>query len=127
MALFEREYAWEKQQYKVDKRIANLLCDMGFAIADQDRDKSKFHRLVKQTDKHLVIVTYQLRPRLICPPDIRENPEELKKYQERSFSHFLREMGMATADMVGTEEEELQAMKDEMETLKDPLEHKEDH
>ena len=86
MALLEREYAWEKEQYKVDKRIANLLCDMGFVIADQDKDKSKFHRLIKQTEKHLVIVTYELRPRLICPPNPMDDPEEMKKFQEKSFS-----------------------------------------
>ena len=34
LALFEREYAWEKENYKVDKRIANLLSDMGFVVAD---------------------------------------------------------------------------------------------
>eukprot|EP00354_Favella_ehrenbergii_P010799 CAMPEP_0170468654 /NCGR_PEP_ID=MMETSP0123-20130129/11752_1 /TAXON_ID=182087 /ORGANISM="Favella ehrenbergii, Strain Fehren 1" /LENGTH=35 /DNA_ID= /DNA_START= /DNA_END= /DNA_ORIENTATION= len=34
MALLEREYAWEKENYKIEKRVVNLLSDMGFMIAD---------------------------------------------------------------------------------------------
>ncbi len=48
LALLEREYAWEKEQYKVDKRIANLLSDLGFVIADQDNSGDPLHqRLLK--------------------------------------------------------------------------------
>lgn len=102
LALFEREYAWEKENYKVDKRIVNLLSDMGFVVADQDSDKSKFHRLIKQTDKHLVIVTYEVRTRLICPPEEKMDPETMKKVQEKSFSQFMRESGMAPENMLGS-------------------------
>ena len=77
-ALLEREYLHEKELYSIDKRIANLMTDMGFAIADQSADSqgqgtgkvgdvtsTKFHRLVKRTDKHMIVVTYQLRSRLL--------------------------------------------------------------
>ena len=37
-ALLEREYLHEKDLYSIDKRIANLISDMGFAIADQSAD-----------------------------------------------------------------------------------------
>ena len=49
MALLEREYAWEKENYRVDKRIANLLSDMGFVLADSDHTakNEKFQRLMK--------------------------------------------------------------------------------
>ena len=72
LALMEREYAWEKQNYKVDKRVLNLVSEMGFMIADQE--DSMFQRLVKQTDHHLVIVTYRLRPRIINPPKWYHDP-----------------------------------------------------
>ena len=78
-ALLEREYAWEKQNYSVDKRIANLVSEMGFAVADQQNGSSKFHRLIKQTDKHLVVITYEIRKRLICPPEWKNDPESVKK------------------------------------------------
>lgn len=77
MALLEREYAWEKENYSVDKRVANLLCQMGFALADTPG--SKFQRLIKQTDKHLVIVTYEVRSRLICPPSWKQDPDAVKR------------------------------------------------
>ena len=35
LAILEREYAWEKETYTMDKRIVNLVSDMGFVIADQ--------------------------------------------------------------------------------------------
>ena len=56
-----------------------------------------------------------------------DDPEEMKKFQEKSFSQFLRDTGMASNDMVGSQEDEQEAMKEEIETLKDPLEHKTDH
>ena len=42
--LLQREYIYERENYSIDKRIANLICDMGFAIHDQDLD-SKTHEL----------------------------------------------------------------------------------
>ena len=36
--LLEREYLYEMEHYTIDKRIANLISDMGFAIIDQSAD-----------------------------------------------------------------------------------------
>ena len=49
IALLEREYAWEKENYNIDKRIVNLVSDMGFVIADSDHTakNEKFQRLLK--------------------------------------------------------------------------------
>ena len=68
LALLEREYAFEKEKYSLDKRIVNLLSDMGFIVVDQSvgasGTPSLHHRLLKQTDKNLIMVTYPVRKRL---------------------------------------------------------------
>jgi len=56
---------------------------MGFVVADQDSQRSQ--RLLKQTDKHLIIVTYEVKKRLICPPEPSLDPTAAKKLQEQSF------------------------------------------
>ena len=55
------------EHYKLHKKIANLICDMGFILSESPRDSklSNYHRLVKQTDKHLIVVTYNVRRRII--------------------------------------------------------------
>ena len=58
------------------------MSDMGFAIADDDDSNgvpSKFHRLVKRTDEHMIVVTYELRGRLLRPLGPYEDPATLMK------------------------------------------------
>ena len=48
-ACLQREYAFEVEEYKIQKKIANLICDMGFVISDNvpSSGLTKYHRLVK--------------------------------------------------------------------------------
>ena len=59
-ALLQREYAHELKEYKVHKKIANVMCDLGFVISENPTSSGldKYHRLVKQTEKHMIVVTY---------------------------------------------------------------------
>ena len=83
LALLEREYAWEKENYKLDKRIVNLLSDMGFLIAESDDSHNhRWQKLLKQTDQHLIVVQYEVRKRLICPPEATHDPSFAKKIQK---------------------------------------------
>jgi hypothetical protein len=78
-ACLQREYAYETNNYKLHKKMANLITDLGFLIADtpqvQHADptvksglNSMFHKLIKKTDRHMIVVTYKLRRRLIITP-----------------------------------------------------------
>ena len=69
----QRELKHEMKEYTVDKKIANLICDMGFIMSENPKEsgRSKFHRLIKQTDKHMIVVTYKIRRRLIDVPKSR--------------------------------------------------------
>ena len=63
-------------RFQLDKRVANLICDMDFLVQDNpDKSQTKFNRLVKRSNKHLVLITYELRQRLIVPPTPEDNPE----------------------------------------------------
>ena len=86
--MLQREYKYERENYSIDKRIANLICDMGFAIHDQDLDSkthelevgaTKFHRLVKRTDKHMIVVLYEIRNRLFMDEVDHESSMDLAK------------------------------------------------
>lgn len=46
-----REYESEMKEYKIHKKISNLICDMGFIINDAspDTDTNSHHRLFKRT------------------------------------------------------------------------------
>lgn len=77
-ALLQREYASEVKEYKIHKKIANTLCDLGFMMSENPRDSglSQYHRLVKQTDRHLIVVTYKVRRRLIQAPKYAKDDHE---------------------------------------------------
>ena len=61
---------------------------------------------MKQTDQHLIVVTYETRRRLLIEPEQKPDFEMAKKLQEKSFGQFLRETGMAPPEMMGKEFEE---------------------
>ena len=65
-SLLQREYAHEVEGYKVDKKIANLMCDMGFLMSEEPGGQHQ--RLIKKTDRHMIVVTYKVRRRLITSP-----------------------------------------------------------
>jgi len=54
----------------VNKRILTLIADMGFTLAEPD-PVSNYHHMLKQTDKHLIIVKYEVRS-----PVLLEEPKE---------------------------------------------------
>lgn len=76
----EREYLAERDEYKLNKPIVNLLTDLGFTIAPVESyayggtDQSKIQRLIKTTRKHMIVVNFSFKARII------EGPQE---YQER--------------------------------------------
>lgn len=116
----------ENANYKVHKKIANIICDMGFIIADSPKEKhnDKYHRLIKQTDKHMIVVTYEIRKRLIeTPKDALDETEgQPKQMLGESFGSFLKRHGMVPPNMMGQEYDERQMQKEHEEALKNPLE-----
>lgn len=59
------------------------MCEMGFMMSDNGAELSQFHRLIKQTDKHMIVVTYKIKRRLIKSPlnAREENLDEIKEKQ----------------------------------------------
>ena len=78
--LLQREFKYEMENYKVDKRCANLLCEMGYLLGDNSNvSNNQFQKLIKRTDSHLIVITYELRKRLVCPPTPSKNPEFIQR------------------------------------------------
>jgi hypothetical protein len=126
-ALLQREYSHEVSQYKVHKKIANMLCDMGFVLSENPPSSglTRYHRIVKQTDRHMIVVTYKVRRRLIQLP-VNARDEHLHAIKENNiegegFGHFLKKHGLVPPDMMGYDEEETK--KEYEEGLKDPTKH----
>ena len=69
-----REYKFELESFELDKRLANLICDMGFVIQDMPKE-AKMHRLIKKTANHLILVKYEIRDRIVDPPNPEDSPE----------------------------------------------------
>jgi hypothetical protein len=79
--------------------------------------------MVKTTPKHLIIVTYPLRKRLVCPPDPNSDQENmLKKLKGHTFGDYLKKHGLMPANMQGKEYDEETLVKEEIERNKNPLE-----
>ena len=77
---------------------------MDFIVQDNaDKTQTKFNRLVKRTDKHLVLITYELRKRLIVPPSPEDNPELISSLRPNTFGYFLKKHGLVPPNMMGTE------------------------
>jgi len=84
---------------------------MDFLVQDNaDSQQSKYNRLVKKTDKHLVLVTYELRQRLIVPPTPEDNPDLITQLRPHTFGHFLKKHGLAPPNMMGNEFDEDQVI-----------------
>ena len=52
-------------------------------MSENGPELSQFHRLIKQTDKHMIVVTYKIKRRLIKSPlnAREENLDEIKEKQ----------------------------------------------
>lgn len=85
------------------------------------------HRLVKRTNSNLIIVTYELRDRIISPPKPEDNPELITRLRPHTFGHFLKKHGLVPPNMLGLEFDEDELVKEEMEERKDPYEGVMDH
>ena len=93
---------------------------MDFLVYDnKDQSRSKCHRLVKRTPFHLILVTYEIKQRLVCPPEPEENPDMILSLQQNTFGHFLKKHGMVPPNMMGREFDEDEIMKEELEARRD--------
>jgi hypothetical protein len=95
----------------VHKKLANLMCDLGFLVSENPRDSglTNYHRIVKQTERHMIVVTYKVRRRLIRDPinAKEEYGEEIKRegVENEGFGQFLKKHGLVPPDMMGYDEE----------------------
>jgi hypothetical protein len=95
---------------------------MGFLIQDTRTGlNNKIHRLVKRTDRHLIVVSYELRVRIIEPPTPENNPELLMRLRPHTFGHFLKKHGLVAPNMMGPEFDEENLLKEELEEKRNPL------
>ena len=98
------------------------MCEMGFMVSENGPELNQFHRLVKKTEKHMIVVTYKIKRRLIkSPVNAREEKiDEIKAQQieGEGFGQFLKRHGLVPPDMMGYDEEETR--KEYMEGLKTP-------
>jgi hypothetical protein len=106
--------------------MANLMCDLGFMLSENHRETglTNYHRIVKKTDRHMIVVTYKVRRRLIKDPiNARDEYEDdIKKegVENEGFGQFLKRHGLVPPDMMGYDEEAMR--KDFKESLKSPIE-----
>ena len=85
---FLREFENELKEYSINKRILNLLTNMGYVIKEHSGmgvRGSKHTSLVKTTHKHLISINFDYRRRIVIGPRDRqeqweeENPEMAKQ------------------------------------------------
>jgi len=103
-----REFEGELEEYTINKHIINLLSNMGFIIKEHESTNGmrggKRTSLVKQTHKHLLMVNFDYRRRIILSPKevqdkmVREDPDLLRQMQPDSFGTFLRKNGLVPPD-----------------------------
>jgi hypothetical protein len=61
-------------EYKFNKTILNKICDMGFSIVERDYETkgirgSKTSSLVKKTSKHMIVINFEYRRRIMLDPN----------------------------------------------------------
>ena len=122
----KREFAYELENFELDKRVVNLICDMGFIVQEQP-DNSFIHRLVKHMPSHLIIVKFEIRRRIIDPPDPTESPEMFNQLQANSFGDYLKKFNMVPPHMMGGEYDEDSVIQEEMEARRYKLKPFVDH
>ena len=111
---------------------------MGYAIKERDQDSagvrgSKTSSLVKQTHKHVIIVNYDYRRRIMPGPEARSekyldsDPEFRRRLQPEGFSSWLRKAGLMPPDMNLPEYDEEAILKEHEEINANPVEKIMDH
>lgn len=83
-----------------------------------------YHKLIKQTDKHLIVVTYKLRRRLFITPnqeDIYSDKSLRQNLQGESFGDILQKHGLIPPDMQDLNDRNFQ--KEYLEGIRDPAAH----
>ena len=130
-SLLQREFEHELTDYQVHKKITNMICDMGFLIKDTEKHEkaNRFHSLVKQTDRHMIVITYEIRRRFLdkIHNAAEENFEEASRASGESFTDFLRKYNLLPPNFLGPEYDERKFEMDYKEKLKDPTDHLIDH
>ena len=80
--------------YRLNKKILNMICEMGFVIKDHEPDAilgSKRQSLIKKSHKHLIMVNFEYRKRIIRSLDDHrkkmrdEDPELLRQLEPKTF------------------------------------------
>lgn len=103
----QREFIHEIEEYSVNKKILNMLCDMGYIIKDWQKRASagvRMQSLVKKTHKHLIVINFDYRPRIIEGPEdfnkrlTDEQQDLIKKFQPLPFSKFLKKHNLLPPD-----------------------------
>jgi hypothetical protein len=130
-ASLQKEFEFEMTLYSLNKNIINTISDMGYII--KDRPGGLRQCLVKKSHKHLIIINYDFRRRIIESPEdmreikMKEDPELLKKYEPKTFSTWLKENDMLPPDFNLPEYDEDNIRKEYDNTYKDPIKHVTDH
>ena len=103
----EREFVYEIEEYKVNKRILNMLCDMGYIIKDWRKGASagvRMQSLVKKTNKHLIVINFDYRRRIVLGPEeqskklLNDQNDLIDKFKPMPFSKWLRNHNMLPPD-----------------------------
>ena len=64
--LLKKEFTHEVAEYTIHKKVANLICDMGFILNEEP--KATYNKLIKKTATHMIVITYIMRDRLTPKP-----------------------------------------------------------
>ena len=135
----QREFKHEVEDYRLNKRIVNLLCDMGYVIKERDHEDSglrgsRTSSLVKKTAKHMIIINYDYRRRIMLMPEdnakkalAQADPEVLRKLQPEAFGSWLRRHGLLPPDMDLPEYDEEAIRKEYEEANSNPMAKYADH
>ena len=138
-----REYNHEVASYKLNEYIVNLITDMGFIIENRDlkyRKKqnvensiiSRGQTLIKKTPKHMILVNFDYRHRIIKDKKtvseiLEEDPELFERLYPMSFNKWLLKNGMIPPDMAMPEDDETEHRKEFIQTNTDHTKKLSDH
>lgn len=100
------------------------MCDMGFLLSENTKTigEEKFHRLIKQTDRFMIVITFSIRRRLFEELNTlgEKHEEDLKQIEGESFGSFLKKHGLVPPNLMGPEHEEKQIHKDYIKAVEMP-------
>ena len=102
------------------------MCDLGFVVSENQKETGldNYHRIIKKTDRHMIVVTYSVRRRLIRDPinakEAYEDDIKREGIENEGFGQFLKRHGLVPPDMMGYDEDAMK--RDFKEGLKNPTE-----